>query len=157
MRAREVLVWWALLTAVWLVLAPSPSGPELLAGAVAALPCAAFAPACRLVLGVRWRFRARWAGWVFPLLVGVLLDSVVLLTRTLVRRDEAARRQRVELPREQDRALALGRRATSSAALASTPSTVVIDDAGQDGGTSEHLLVHPLGRGSQMLLRWVQR
>lgn len=155
MGVVEVLVWWASLTAVWLVLAPSPNGSELLVGAVAALPCAALAPACRVVLGVRWRFRVRWIGWVLPLLLGVVLDSAVLLTRALLRRGEPSRPERVELPHEQDRHLAFGRHAASAAVLASTPSTVVLDDEVRDG--NEHLLVHPLGQGSDRLLRRVRR
>lgn len=152
-RALEVLVWWASLTAVWLVMAPSPTGSELLLAAVAALPCAALAPACRAALGVRWRFRVRWAGWALPLLAGVVLDSAVLLTRTALRRGEPTRPQRVQLPREQDPHLALGRHAASSAALASTPSTVVMDDQVRE----EHLLLHPLGQGSDQLLRRIRR
>lgn len=155
MRALEVLVWWASLTAAWLVLAPSPNGSELLVGALAALPCAALAPAARVVLGVRWRFRMRWIGWTLPLLTGVVLDSAVLLTRTLLRRGEPSRPERVALPRETDHHLAVGRHAASAAALASTPSTVVMDDHVRHG--DEHLLVHPLGQGSDRLLRRVRR
>ena len=103
-----------------------------------------------------------------PLAVGVVLDSTILLTRTLIRRGGPTRPVRVDLPREPDEQLAAGRHAASSAALASTPSTVVLNDTGglndtgvgnaegtDDGGP--HLLLHPLGRGSDALLRKVRR
>jgi hypothetical protein len=41
MRATAEIVWWLALTALWVRTLATPSAPELVAAAVAAVPCAA--------------------------------------------------------------------------------------------------------------------
>jgi hypothetical protein len=73
------LVWWLLLTCLWIPLAFDVAVPELVAGAVAAAAGATLATAVRAQRLISFRLRLRWALRLWRLPVQVVLDTGLLL------------------------------------------------------------------------------
>ncbi|HWD06816.1 MAG TPA: Na+/H+ antiporter subunit E [Amycolatopsis sp.] len=145
-RALEVGAWWCGLAGLWLLTLSTPSVPELVAGALAALCGAAAAVGARRALGGRWQFAPGWLRWLGPLPVAAVRDSVAALV-TVVRDPEAGRVERVRLPAE-PRPRHDGRLAAAALVFGCTPGTMVV--AGASG--SGELVVHRLpGSGTRTM------
>jgi hypothetical protein len=142
MRVWEVVLWWAGLFGLWLLTVSALSLPEIVAGLVVASGCAMLAVICRAALGVRWRFRFRWLAWLVPLGWEVLVDTVRLRPGRVS--EEFAE---IRLPEP----AAAGRRAAAMMVLASSPSTVLVDEL------SDRIVVHPIPHGHDLVRRAVQR
>jgi multisubunit Na+/H+ antiporter MnhE subunit len=155
-RLVEVAVWWAVLVGVWISTVPALTAAEVGVGVVAALPCAVAATASRAAIGTAWHVRARWIGWLLPLVIAVLVDTVRLpqWAARAVRRDAGGPEfTSLRLHRDGDPAREAGHRAVATAVVASSPSTVVVDETRQHHA----LVIHPLGDGYAGLRRAVRR
>lgn len=143
-----MLVWWALLVGVWLVTVTAFSPVELVAGVVAALPCAAAAVAGRRAVNGAWRVRPGWWQWLLPMPLAVVAESCrVLLVpfRRGRRRGGTGRLEEVRLRRERPRAVARTQQAIATTVVSVAPGTLVVDVRADE----DVLVVHRLlgGRG----------
>jgi hypothetical protein len=146
MRAWEVVLWWAGLSGLWLLTVSPLTLPDTAAGLVAALACAMLAVACRVALGGRWRFRFRWLAWLVPLGWEVLVDTLRLRPGRV-----SEEFTEIGLPPQAAPEQGAARRAAVSMVLASSPSTVLVDEL------PDRILVHPLPHGHDVVRRAVQR
>ncbi|MBN9110853.1 MAG: hypothetical protein J0I34_18985 [Pseudonocardia sp.] len=136
-HVAETAIWWVLLAALWLLVAPTPSPPEIVLAAVAAVPCAVAATVTRRVLAAGWRVERRWWRRVAPLVVGAVRETAALLGRA-----PRAVVTRVDLDRGRDAATRAGREAAATIALSATPGSVVLD-AGPDAVTIHRVAGRP--------------
>lgn len=146
MRTWEVLLWWLGLTGLWLLTASSPTPPEVVTGLVAALLCALLTVTCRVALGGRWRFRLRWLAWLAPLGWEVLIDSVRLRPGRV-----AEGFTEIELPPQASPERAAAHRCAATMVVASSPSTVLVDER------ADRIVLHPLPGGHDAVRRVVRR
>lgn len=147
----ETLLWWLATGAVWVVTLTGRSTPEMLAGALCTLPCAAVARAARRANGGEWRFRLVWLRWA-AVVAGELLTQPAKVWAYLLipsRRAQSAV-DSVTLPRE-PAAVAAARGTAATMALATTPGTVVLDAAGHA------VRVHRVGQRPGRLEKAVRR
>lgn len=147
----ETLLWWLATGAVWAVTLTARTTPELLAGALCTLPCAAVARAARRVNGGAWRFRLVWLRWGAAVARELLAQPGQVWAYVLIpsRRAQSAV-DSVMLPRE-PAVVATARRTAATLALATTPGTVVID------ATAHSVRVHRVGQRPGRLEKAVQR
>ena len=120
MRAvLEIVVWWVVLTGVWLTTLNAYSTEELVASAALALPCAFAARAGRHAAGVTWRARPGWFRWLLALPGAVVADTIGLVRVSCGRRatGEGDEFRELRLPHEEDTALRYGREALTTAAV----------------------------------------
>lgn len=155
--AVELTAWWLLLVGMWISTLSSVTGIEVAVAAGAALPCAALALITRRVLEVSWRPRVRWVGWLPPLAVAVVTDSVKVLLLpwrhwTRVRRPFGAEIRRVTLPDEPP-PRAAARRAVAGWALSLSPGSYVADADPDEPA----LVVHSVVDSTPDMTRQVRR
>jgi len=132
-RAVEALVWWIVLTGIWLLTLTSFSVQELSAALVAGLLCALVATTARESYRASWRPRARWLSWIALLPHTVVADTVRVLGPRL--RTPAERRR---IPVDDDGAVA-------TMVVSAAPGTVVLDDrVAEATGNRTTLVVHAL-------------
>lgn len=146
MRVREVVLWWAGLSGLWLLTVSTPAIPEIIAAVAAGLCCAVLAATCRAALGGRWRFRLRWLAWLLPLAWEVGTDWVRLRPG-----QTSERFTKIEVPPQASPGLTAARRVAAMLVLASSPSTVLVDEL------PDAIVVHPLPQGHDLVRRAVQR
>ena len=142
-RVVEVLVWWALLLGVWLLTLVAFSVAELVAGAVAAVPCAIVAVVGRRAVGGAWRVRPGWLRWLVPLPLAIVSDTYRVLVVALRCRPRSRRLGEVRLRPERTKRVARAQQAIATTVLSASPRTLVVD-ARPDEGV---LAVHPLVGG----------
>lgn len=142
-RVVEALVWWVVLFALWAATLSTFPVPELVAGAVAAVPCAAAAVAGRRAVDGAWRVRPGWLRWLLSLPVAVLAESgrLLALPWRRARTGPVGRVREVALAPEADGALAEAHRALATVTLATTPGTFVLDTRPDDHVLVVHSLV----------------
>jgi multisubunit Na+/H+ antiporter MnhE subunit len=138
------VVWWILLTGLWIPLAFDVSAPELVAGAVAAAAGATLATAVRAQRLISFRPRLRWALRLWRLPLQVALDTgilVAVLWRRLVMRQPVSGSFRaIPFRAGGEEPEANARRAMAMTIGSIAPNTYVID-IDQD---YELILVHQL-------------
>lgn len=153
----EVAAWTVALTLAWIATLSTISAPELVAGAVSAVACAAVAVLARRAIGPAWRPEPRWAAWLLRLAAAIPADTVRLLARALPRlvRDRAGGGELRHLPPPPDEepARAALRRAWGLIVLSASPGSVVVDWP-PDGAPA---LVHELGSGPPSVADVVSR
>ncbi|VVJ25188.1 Uncharacterised protein [Amycolatopsis camponoti] len=150
----EVLPWWLGLTALWVLTLPTPSLPEIVAAAVAAVPCAFAARAARRAVGGGWRPRARWFRWLLAVPGAAVRESFQVLVE-VVRHPRAGRFDTVGLPREPD-AVHEARAACAALVVGSTPGTMVVATP-ENPSAGRELVVHRLLDGGSRVLDEVRR
>ena len=144
-RIVEVVVWWALLLGVWLLTLAAFSVAELVAGTVAALPCAVLAAMGRQAVGGEWRVRPGWLRWLVPLPLAILSDTYLVLMAALRRRPRSGRLGEVRLRPERTKRVARAQQAIATTVLSAAPRTLVVDVRPDEGV----LVVHPLVGGRE--------
>ncbi|WP_372665372.1 Na+/H+ antiporter subunit E [Amycolatopsis kentuckyensis] len=147
----EVLPWWLGLTGLWVLTLSTPSWPELVAAAVAAVPCAFAARAARRAVGGAWRPRAGWLRWLLAIPGTAVRESGRVLVE-VVRHPRAGRFDTLELPDEPD-AVHEARAACAAAVVGCTPGTMVVATPPHD----RELVVHRLLGGGSRVLDEVRR
>jgi multisubunit Na+/H+ antiporter MnhE subunit len=147
----EVLPWWLGLTGLWVLTLSTPSLPEFVAAAVAALPCALAARAARRAVGGAWRPRPRWLRWLLAVPATVVRESLRALAE-VTRHPQAGRFDAVTLPDEPD-AVHEARAACAAVVVGSTPGTMVVATPPDD----RELVVHRLLEGGSRVLDEVRR
>ncbi|WIY00114.1 Na+/H+ antiporter subunit E [Amycolatopsis mongoliensis] len=147
----EVLPWWFGLTGLWVLTLSTPSLPEIVAAAVAALPCAFAARAARRAVGGAWRPKARWLRWLLAVPGAAVRESGRALVEA-VRHPDAGRFDTTRLPDEPG-AVHEARAACAAVVVGSTPGTMVV------ASPPDHrdLVVHRLLEGESRLLGEVRR
>jgi multisubunit Na+/H+ antiporter MnhE subunit len=155
--AYEAVLLTAVLFGIWVATLSARTVAELVTGAIAAVTCAVLAVAARRLLGQIWRPAARWAVWVFPVLVAVPADTARLLLRVLPRlvrdRAGAGRIERARPPVDEEPSRAGFRRAWGTLLLSATPGTVVLDWPPEGA----EVVVHELGSGAPSMEKVVTR
>lgn len=142
-RVTEVVVWWAVLVAVWMFTLSSVSIQETVVSVIAGLPCALTATAARTAYGREWRPRLRWFRALVLLPGAIIQDTARVLTRP------SSLGTRRAVPVSSDEA----HRALATVAVSATPGTVVLDDSPEHA----ELLVHALVPGGSRLERSVRQ
>jgi multisubunit Na+/H+ antiporter MnhE subunit len=144
--AGEVLVWWCVSVGVWMVSLSAYSGEDLVVAVACGLACAVMAVLTRRAVHADARPPAEVLRWLAVVPWSIAVDSVrVLLLPWRPRaRSAAGTFRRLPLRASGDSPAAVGRRATASVLLSSTPGAYVVDlDPGS--GTA---LVHAVGPAS---------
>jgi multisubunit Na+/H+ antiporter MnhE subunit len=144
--AAEVLVWWCVSVGVWMVSLSAYSTQDLVAAVAGGLACAVMAVLTRRAVRADARPPAAMLRWLAVLPWSIVLDAVrVLLLPWRPRaRTAAGTFRRLPLQAPGNSPGAVGRRATASLLLSSTPGAYVVDvDPGS--GTA---LVHAVGPAS---------
>ncbi|MEV4317055.1 hypothetical protein [Actinocrispum sp. NPDC049592] len=118
-RAGETLLWWVALVGLWVSTLSTITTQELVAAAVAGVPCALVAMFARRAYGGEWRLSRAWS-----LPVAIVRDCAKLFSR-----ETGIHRIPVE-PHE---------KAVKTMVVSASPGTVVLDD-------EDDLTVHTLGR-----------
>ncbi|NDJ90137.1 hypothetical protein [Mycolicibacter kumamotonensis] len=136
----ETLLWWLITAAVWVLTLTERTVAELAAAVLCTLPCAVAARAARWANRGSWRLQPGWLRWVPTVTAELLTQTAQVWAYLLVpsRRSRSEIRP-VALP-DEPAAVAAGRRAAATLALATTPGTVVLDSA------AHTVLVHRVGR-----------
>ncbi|WUV13337.1 Na+/H+ antiporter subunit E [Amycolatopsis sp. NBC_01488] len=147
----EVLPWWLGLTGLWVLTLSTPSLPEIVAAAVAAVPCAFAARAAHRAVGGAWRPRARWVRWLFAVPWTAVRETGRALVE-VVRHPRAGRFDSLDVPDEPD-AVHAARAACAAVVVSSTPGTMVVATPPGDHA----LVVHRLLEGDSRLLDEVRR
>jgi hypothetical protein len=136
---RRFLIWWVLLTLLWMELVSSTDWSYFLVG----LGCAALASVAALIahetMDQRYAVELRWLRWIGQALPGTVRDTIRLV-RLLFRPVDERRAgdvRELRLPHEGPRRSA-GRRAAAVVALGLAPGSYVINVEGS------RLLVHEL-------------
>lgn len=142
-RAVEVIAWWVSLGLIWVSSLNSLSTPDLVAAAVAGLPCALIGPWARRAIGVRWRPRLRWLRWLACVPRSVLTDTVRVFA-ALPRAAATIRTVRLAGPDE-------GTQAAAILLVSAAPATVVLDARPAES----RLLLHSLSREKSTVERAV--
>jgi multisubunit Na+/H+ antiporter MnhE subunit len=142
-RVVEPLLWWAVLVGTWLLTLSTFPVAELVAGAVAALPCAVAAGAARRAVDGRWRVRRRWLRWLVRLPVAVVADAVRVLALPLRRRSRlgSGRIRTVRLDPDGGAPAEDAHRALATAVVSMAPGSVVVDDRPGERALVLHSLV----------------
>lgn len=151
----ETGAWWLVTTALWLVTAAPPSGPEIVIAVLAGLPCGLAAAAARRAAGTAWRPRAAWLRWLPPLAVAVPADTARALY-AVVRRRRLPGIRRLGLPPEPEDAVAAARRALVTVVLSSSPGSYAVHVAPDDGG-GDRAVLHVLTDGRPRMSEVVGR
>jgi multisubunit Na+/H+ antiporter MnhE subunit len=151
LATSEVLPWWLGLTGLWLLTLSTPSVPEVLAAAVAALPCALVARSARRAMSGSWRPRIGWFRWLTSIPRAAVGDSVRALV-TVFRQPDTGRFDDVGLPREPE-SVHEARLAVAAIVVGCTPGTMVI--AAPPG--ERRLVVHRLLDGGSPVVDQVTR
>jgi multisubunit Na+/H+ antiporter MnhE subunit len=152
----EIVLWWAACLGLWLLTLSSITLPELVVGAVAALPCAVLAVLARRAVQGSWPARPAWIRWLLPLPVAVVADSVRVLGLAagvlIGRRIPDGELRRLRFPRDEDAGSRRTREAVAVLLVNTSPGTVVldIDDSGE-------MLLHSLGGGRPRMEEVVRR
>jgi multisubunit Na+/H+ antiporter MnhE subunit len=145
-RVAEAIVWAAACFGLWLLTLSSVNKQDIVAAAIAALPCGLMAVLARRVVQGSWRFE------VSPLVrfgvrlpVVLVLDTVRLLAvpvRVICGRDDGKGDiSSVRAPTiEGQGAAAAGRKVLLGAGVSATPGTVIMD-AAPDGVVRVHRMV----------------
>lgn len=142
----EVVLWWAVAYAVWLMSLSTAPLQELLVGATAALPCGVAAYGARRATGDRWVLRLRWLRPALHLPVVLLTDTFTVLSAALTGRP-VGRFERVPTGAVDDVPPARSERAVATFWVSLTPGSYVVD---ADPASGE-LMVHSLpGPGPSM-------
>jgi multisubunit Na+/H+ antiporter MnhE subunit len=151
-RLRRFLIWWVVLTLLWMELVSSTDWAYFLVG----LGCAALSSLAALLahatMDQRYAVDVRWGRWFAAAIPGTVRDTL-RLARVLFRpsADRSAGTMRVlELPHEGPRRAA-GRRAVAVVVLGLAPGSYVVDV--QDG----RLLMHEMPGSSSSLAEQVCR
>jgi multisubunit Na+/H+ antiporter MnhE subunit len=152
-RARRFLIWWVLLTALWLELVSSSSWAYILIG----LGCAALSALAALLahetMHERYAVDPGWLGW-FPAALPSSVVDTLRLARLLLRpasERRAGRLRELPMPVEGPRRSA-GRRALAVVVLGLAPGSYVVNVDDRGG-----LLLHELPGSSDSLARRVCR
>ena len=142
----EVVLWWAVSYAVWLMSLSAAPLQELLVGAAAAFPCGLIAYGARRATGDRWVLRARWLRPALRLPVALVTDTVAVLASAFSRRP-VGRFERIPTGAVDDIPPARSRRAVATFWVSLTPGSYVVD---ADPASGE-LMVHTVpGSGPSM-------
>ncbi|WP_030437355.1 hypothetical protein [Actinoplanes subtropicus] len=131
-HVAEAVVWWVVLTAVYVTTLGTFTGPEFAVAIGVGLLCAVLAVVARHAARARWSVEPRWAAWLVPLPAAIAADTVRLLSR--LPRGGTIR----DLPAPGS----AFRRAWGTVVLSSSPGSVVLDWP-PDGP----LTLHELGSG----------
>ena len=138
------IVWWLLLTGLWIPLAFDVSAPELVAGAVAAAAGATLTTAVRAQRLISFRPRLRWVLRLWRLPIQVALDTgllfAVLWRRLAMRQPVSGTFRAIPFRAVGDEPEASARRAVAMTIGSIAPNTYVIDIDLDD----ELILVHQL-------------
>jgi len=125
------LVWWILLTGLWIPLAFEVAVPELIAGAVAAAAGATLATAVRAQRLISFRPRLRWAFRLWRLPSQVVFDTgilfAVLWRRLVMRQDVSGSFRAIPFRAVGENPEANARRAMAMTVGSLAPNTYVID------------------------------
>lgn len=148
---REVLPWWLGLIGLWVLTLSTPSWPEIVVAAVAAVPCAFAARAARRAVGGAWRPRPSWLRWLLTIPGTAVRESASALVK-VVRHPRAGRFDTVGLPAEPD-AVRDARAALAAAVVGCTPGAMVVATPPDD----HKLVVHRLLDGDSRVLDEVRR
>lgn len=144
-RVVEIVVWWALAYAVWLISLSTVPLQELLLAAACALPCGIAAAGTRWAIRDSWWIRVSWLKPMLVLPVAVVTDAAQVLMAGLLRRGGDF--QRVSTGTGGDSSSARGRRALAIGLITSTPGSYVLDIDPESG----EMLLHSLAsRGPRM-------
>lgn len=141
--AREFLLWWVVLSLLWLELVSSSSIAEIATGIGCGAVGAGAAMLGRTEQRRGYRLRPGWLRWFLLAVPGTVSGSfrlARLLARPRADREAGALRL-VRLPQERED-LRAGRRALAVVVLGLSPSSYVVNTEGDE------LLVHELGRSS---------
>jgi multisubunit Na+/H+ antiporter MnhE subunit len=150
--ARRFLIWWVLLTVLWLELVSSSSLGEIVTGIACAAVSAAAALLAHATMDRRFAVDVRWLRW-FAIALPASVGDTARLARLLFRpADERAggRLREVRLPLEGPRRAA-GRRAVAVLALGLAPGSYVVAIEGR------RLLLHELPGSSPTLTDAISR
>src|SRR5829696_661424 len=138
------VVWWILLTGLWIPLAFEVAVPELVAGAIAAAAGATLATAVRAQRLISFRPQLRWALRLWRLPLQVVLDTgllvVVLWSRLVMRQPISSSFRAIPFRAVGENPEANAKRAIAVTVGSFAPNTYVID-VDQD---YELILVHQL-------------
>lgn len=150
----EAVIWWAVLTLVWLATLSTVSAEELAVAGGAAVLGAAMACWGRGVVRGRWHIPAGWARGLLVLPWAVLHDAVVVLRLAFrpAQKTEGEFRE-VPLADNRGRARRSAREAVATMMLSATPGSLVVDGADRH----QHLVIHTLPDGDTTVQRAVRR
>lgn len=150
----EAVIWWAVLTLVWLATLGTVSAEELAVAGGAAAFGAAMACWGRRVVQGQWHIQAGWIRGLLVLPWAVLHDMVVVL-RLVLHPARKAEGEFREIPLAADRARARrsAREAVATMMISATPGSLVVDGADRD----QHLVIHTLPGGDTTVQRAVRR
>ncbi|MFE0020915.1 hypothetical protein [Amycolatopsis sp. NPDC059021] len=140
----RVLAWWVALTAAWLLTTSTVDIAELVAAAVAAVPCAVIAPFAGRALGGVEKPRASWLRWFLPVPRAVTTETVRAL-----RTRETGHFETLRLPADRIAA----RQAVATVAIGLSPGAMVADVP--PGGRT--VVVHRLLPGASAVLEKIRR
>lgn len=142
----EVLLWWAVAYAVYLLSLSAAPLQELLLGAAVSLPCGLAAVGARRATGDRWVLAWRWLRPVLVFPASLLADTAAVLSAA-VRPSVQGRFETVPTGALDDHPGARSRRAVATFWMSVTPGSYVLD---ADPATGD-LMVHSLrGPGPSM-------
>jgi multisubunit Na+/H+ antiporter MnhE subunit len=144
--AIELLVWWCVSVGVWMVSLSAYSGQDLVVAVACGLACAVLAVLTRRAVRADARPPAAALRWLAVLPWSVVLDAarVLALPWRPGARSDAGTFRRLPLHPTGSSPAAVGRRATASMLVSSTPGSIVVD-VDPATGTA---LVHALGPAS---------
>lgn len=139
-RAVEVVVWWALAYAVWLLSLSTVPLQELAVAALCALPCGVAAAGARWAIGESWAVKPRWLRPMLVLPFAIVSDAIQVLFSALRLQPSEGRFQRVPSSATGSDAHARGRRALATGLVTASPGSYVLD-VDPDSG---EMLIHSL-------------
>jgi multisubunit Na+/H+ antiporter MnhE subunit len=152
MRATaEILLWWLVLTGLWLLTLATPSAPEVITGAAFAALCAVAAGSARRAMRGSWRLRPSWLTWWATVPWAAVRDSVAALV-TVFARPSAGRFDEVTVPAESGPEHE-ARLAVATVVGGCTPGTMIVASP-PDG---DRIVVHRLLRTPSATLDRVTR
>ncbi|MFE3176299.1 hypothetical protein ACFXPA_45445 [Amycolatopsis sp. NPDC059090] len=137
--ATEIPLWWLVLTGLWTLTLSTPSAPELIAGASAALVCAIAARSARRAMHGSWRPKLGWLTWLTPLPKAAVSESVAAL-RTVFQRPAAGKFEKITVPTA-PRPEHEARLATATVIVGCTPGAMVVASPPDDTDVVVHRLL----------------
>lgn len=144
-RVVEIVVWWAVTYAVWLISLSTVPLQELLLVAGCSLPCGIAAAGARWAIRDSWWVRVSWLKPMLVLPVAIVTDAAQVLVAGLLRRRGSF--QTISTGTGGDSSSARGRRALTIGLITSTPGSYVLDIDPESGD----ILLHSLAsRGPRM-------
>ena len=142
----EVVFWWAVAYAVWLMSLSAAPLQELLVGAAASLPCGVAAYGARRATGDRWVLHRSWLRPALRAPLAMVTDTVTVLASALTGKP-AGGFWHVATGAVDDAPPARSQRAVATFWLSLTPGSYAVDSDPSDG----RIMIHTLaGRGPSM-------